>query len=676
MKSLPRKLRSPLAAALCGACVALAPPPTSARQERPARGSPQRAPTKEARQAAPRKGDAKAKERRERQQAVAALNEVAEGARALEDLEARADILSLAADALWPADEPAARAVFRRAWEAATAADLADTKRREEELRAKRTDGPSPSVNETTRARYGALQIVARRDPRAAETLLAELKPVPADEDEEESGAAAAHENIRRRNVEGERGLSPRGRQRLMVAWDLLLDQNEPVRAAQFAAPLVGEGPVQEFVRFVLQLRTKAPREADALYLRLLSQAASDPSADANDVLVLSCYVVSPQLFVTVSGEASVRLYAMGRENGEDSQGLGVPPAVRGAFYTVAAALLLRPFPPRSSEPEVLAESAALYFAAGRLLPFFERDAPQHAPHLRERMEALAGGIEGARRERLSAHMPTESMRPKNPSDPLEKFVEEMSDPVSRAERYGMRLRAVVEAARRKLWDRARKLAAVIADADARREASLVIASYQVKYLTETYADDEDEDDFEQAAAFAREADVPPAVRARGLAQAAEMAARKGRRERALELLEEGVGFALRADKGTGQRLDALAVLASLAARLDGARAWELLAEVVRAANAFDAAAKETPPPPAAPDAASLIQVDDREPLEKIFEPFRTGELFATMARTDVARTLTEARALEDFETRSGALVAAARAILERAAKSPGVASR
>jgi hypothetical protein len=463
-----------------------------------------------------------------------------------------------------------------------------------------------------------------------------------------------------------------------MVAWDLLLDRGEPARAAQFAAPLVAEGPVREFVRFILQLRPQAPREADALYLQLLKQAASDPSADANDVLVLSSYVISPQLFVTVSGEASVRLYAMGRENGEDSQGRDVPPAVRGAFYTVAAALLLRPFPPRLSEPEVLAESAALYFAAGRLLPFFERDAPQHAPHLRERMEALAGGIEEARRERLSAHMPTESMRPKNPSDPLEKFVEEMSDPVSRAERYGMRLRAVTEAARRKLWDRARKLAAEIPDADARREAAFVIVSYQIKYLTETFADDEDENDFEQAAAFARDADadVPPAVRARGLAQAAEMAARKGRRERALGLLEEGVGFALRADKGTGLRLDAFAVLASLAARLDGARAWELLAEVVRSANAFDAAAKETPPPPAAPEAVSRLLADGGEPLEKIFEPFRTDELFATMARTDVARTLAEARALEEFEKRSGLLFAAARAVLERNAKSPGVASR
>jgi hypothetical protein len=46
------------------------------------------------------------------------------------------------------------------------------------------------------------------------------------------------------------------------------------------------------------------------------------------------------------------------------------------------------------------------------------------------------------------------------------------------------------------------------------------------------------------------------------------------------------------------------------------------------------------------------------------------------MARNDFARTLTEARALEDGETRALALIAAARPVAERGAKAPGPASR
>ncbi|HEU4593906.1 MAG TPA: hypothetical protein VFS10_01970, partial [Pyrinomonadaceae bacterium] len=477
MKSAPRTSRSPLAALLFGgACLFLLAPCAAHAQggERPARKTPApRAPAKEPKQKPARKDDAKARERRERRQAVAALVEVAEGARSLEDLEVRADVLSLAADALWPADETAARSVFRRAWEAATAADLADTKRREEEVRAQRRDGSAPTVAETTRARFETLGVLARRDARLAETLLGELKPSAVDEGDADGNGTregATNENASAR-VDVERTLSPRGAQRLRLAFDLLR-RGDAVRAARLALPLVAEGPAREFVRFLLQLRPSAPNEADALYRALLSRMASDASADANDVLVLSSYVVSPHLFITVNSDASIQLNPLWSGNREEAEGRSVPPALRGAFFDLAAALLLRPAPPQANERAALDEASALYFAAGRLLPFFERDAPRHAPAVRERMEVLGGGIEEARRERLSAHMPTGDVRPKNPSDPLEKFVKEMSDPVSRAERFGMRLRAVAEAARRKLWDRARKLAAGIEDADARREAS------------------------------------------------------------------------------------------------------------------------------------------------------------------------------------------------------------
>ncbi|MBA3240854.1 MAG: hypothetical protein H0T60_06465, partial [Acidobacteria bacterium] len=153
MKSAPRQFRNPFAALLaaCGVLAACAVPVLA---QSAARESAPRAPSKESRQTPARKNDAKA---RERQQAVAALFEVADAAHSLEDLDARAEVLLLAAAALWPADAPAARAIFRRAWDSATAADLADTKQREAELRAKRPAGSAVSVAETTRSRYGAL---------------------------------------------------------------------------------------------------------------------------------------------------------------------------------------------------------------------------------------------------------------------------------------------------------------------------------------------------------------------------------------------------------------------------------------------------------------------------------------------------------------------------------------
>src|SRR5205823_15093110 len=67
-----------------------------------------------------------ARRAREVREAVAALREVAEDARSFDDLFESTRAQSDAADALWPYDEPTARAVLRRAWDAANAPGAED----------------------------------------------------------------------------------------------------------------------------------------------------------------------------------------------------------------------------------------------------------------------------------------------------------------------------------------------------------------------------------------------------------------------------------------------------------------------------------------------------------------------------------------------------------------------
>src|SRR5205085_2521085 len=107
-----------------------------------------------------------------------------------------------------------------------------------------------------------------------------------------------------------------------------------------------------------------------------------------------------------------------------------------------------------------------------------------------------------------------------------------------------------------------------------RRAARLAIAIFQVMDTARAYADDEP-DAFERAADFVRAADVPPEVRAAGLAQASELAARRGRSARADELLAEAAGNAAQAERGE-QRVAALALVtlsATRSGRGRGARA-------------------------------------------------------------------------------------------------------
>src|SRR5215213_1616698 len=65
-------------------------------------------------------------ERARRLQAINLLIETADSARTFDDLFYRARVQMLAADTLWPYDAAQARAIFRRAWEAATASDKAE----------------------------------------------------------------------------------------------------------------------------------------------------------------------------------------------------------------------------------------------------------------------------------------------------------------------------------------------------------------------------------------------------------------------------------------------------------------------------------------------------------------------------------------------------------------------
>src|SRR5205085_4311808 len=100
----------------------------------------------------------------------------------------------------------------------------------------------------------------------------------------------------------GRRALSPYDEQRLIIA-SQLYDEGEFGRAAELLAPLVARGPSQPLVSFIAALRRHAARDADSLYLRLLERTRADADANANDVLVLSTPVVSPDLYVFVNAD-------------------------------------------------------------------------------------------------------------------------------------------------------------------------------------------------------------------------------------------------------------------------------------------------------------------------------------------------------------------------------------
>jgi hypothetical protein len=667
MRDTPRNVR--LALALLVACAACAPDANAqARPAAPAQGKPptqakpqaksQGKPTTQGKTAA---GAARNAERSTRK-AVAVLLEVADGAKSLEDASQRAAVLMLCADALWSVDERAARSAFARAWEAASEADEAELK----EEQARYADLPE----RFTRTRELVLAAAAQRDTRLSEGWLGALadwvalKRNSAEDDgaTPTEGAAAATTGPDL----GPQDESTRDGQRLALA-SSLLDAGAYEDSARVAAPAVQNAVSGAFVEFLLRLREGSHEEADRLYLQLLAAVRARKGATANDVLLLSSYVLTPRLLAVVAPDGSVNFRPVGvaREAATPETAARETSAhVRGVFYdTAAAVLLLRP--PQDSTPGH--ETHALYFAIGRLLQFFWRDARRHGPALQARLLELGGRLGFERRLALEEKMETRSLTPENPVDPLRGLLDTVARAADPKLRDAARLQAVESASKRRLWERARRLTEEMEDPETQRAARAAVDAYRVAWVRETF--EGDDEDFEKAAALSRDAEVGPALRAYGLAQAAQLAARRGERERAASLLEEAFAQASQADAGTFARGAALLMTATVAARLESPRVWGVLAAAVAALNQDEEFRGE--PFCFDTEARAAYKPGEAGALEEALAQFDVREAFEAAARRDFDRAAAEARNLKSAFGRSRALVVSAWVELEKAGRVP-----
>lgn len=601
-----------------------------------------------------------------RAKALVLLEETAERARSVSDLFYRARVQALAADALWPYERQNARAIFRRAWDAATASDKAEQEEAEREA-ASETDSGSNSDSKAasssldfTEARDEVLAKAAARDAQLVKIFLREmLAEKESKVDEKGAGENASAGGAERRSPWGE--LSAGGRRRLALAYEMMYEENSE-RAAEIAEPVIVEGISADLMVFLLQLRTQNAPAFDALYARLLERVWAQASVSVNEVLLLSTPIVSPDLLVVFDEGGSVQFRSVTYNRFVWSNTRLSPSnekEARDHFSQLAARTLLR----APSSGNATTEAVAFYFAIGRLLPFFEREAAQYAPELRARATTLASEIETSRREQVAAQQSLERLTPRNRTDPLGSYLERLDSAGSEAKRKRVLIEIVMAAARQRLWDRAQSYADKLEDLNTRQSALSFIKASRIADISNTYEKDKEED-FESFVKFVSAADVPPVMKVLGYAQTAMIASRKGAAKRALELLNMAEYEAGRTQAGTEQRAAAYAFMLGTAARVDKARAWDFLAEFVRTANALEDFRGD--------DMALEVQIGDGATDESAatvrIEPksFHLDEIFATMAQIDFDRAIAEARTLGKDVPRALASLAVARSALER----------
>ncbi len=567
-----------------------------------------------------------------RAQAQSLLISLAADAGSYNDQKLRGRTQARIADVLWDSDPDRARALFRKAWDAA---EIVDQENRgplvidmTKPLKGGAITGAGPS-----NVRGEILRMAARRDRALGEELLAKLKVDKAREATEAADKGNSH------LFDSPDGVT----QRLSLARQLLATDVE--RALQFADPALTT-ITRDAIDFLSYLREKDAAAADQRYSGLLAMAGSSMQSDANTVSLLSSYLFTPHTYVAFNGT--------GGANTQTSRGSEPPvvaPGLRNAFFRSAAAILLRPQPPPGQD-QTSAGPQGKYLMIKRLLPLFEQFAPKETTDaMRAQMEALGSIVPEDLRERDDDTM-REGIRPRLSSDDREKSLLDRIDRVKTSEeRDGLYVQlAMLRAENGDL--KARDYVDKVDDSEMRRN----VRAYLDVTLTMRALDKKD---IEQVLELVRTGELTHLQKAWALALAAKLLA-KTDHDKALAVIEEAAAEARRIEGSDADRPRALMAVANALLVNDRGKTWDATYDAVKAANSAEGFTGE--------DGVLRISM-----FTKVIASTRTSSapdfdvstIFAELAKDDYNRTVELARGFEREAPRASAVMAIARAVLD-----------
>ncbi|HEY8224328.1 MAG TPA: hypothetical protein VIG25_03550 [Pyrinomonadaceae bacterium] len=261
--------------------------------------------------------------------AISLVNSLADEARSFKDQTRRARVQARAADVLWETDNERSRDLFRRAWEAAEAADAETARLRAEEERKQVQSGGAIVLRGGPDLRIEVLRLAAKRDSKLGEQFLKML-------DEADQKARQELDEARRNTSANTVGTS----KRLQLARRLAED-GEVERALEFAGPALDKVNVDS-IFFLSTLREKKAQLADAAFATLMARVARDPLSDANTVSGLSSYLFTPFLYITFEADGGSNQNRGGRSA---TSPVDAPDGLRKSFLQVGFQILMQPLP-------------------------------------------------------------------------------------------------------------------------------------------------------------------------------------------------------------------------------------------------------------------------------------------------------------------------------------------
>ncbi|PYS94596.1 MAG: hypothetical protein DMF64_00305 [Acidobacteria bacterium] len=577
-----------------------------------------------------------------RANAISLINSLADDARGFHDAQLRARVQARAADALWDIDKERAKTLFRRAWDAAEAADREAQRREDAERERQMNEHGSFVMSGSPRVRPEVLRLAAKRDRALGEEFLKNL-----DEAKKQEADATQTPTPNADAPPATNEATAAETHRLRLARELL-ETGDAERAKQFALPALNRVTVPA-LQFLSALRTSVPMDADSLYSNLLARAVSDPASDANTVSLLSSYLFTPGLFITVDhgggwSSQSDRAPASSTE---------MPADVRTSFFNVAAQVLLRPLPPPDQD-HTTSGRVGTYVIIARLLPLFEQYAADKAPLLRTQLAALTPDAPDNWRTGREA-MLTEGLRSAN--EPARDAVQDALDRLPQAknsdERDQIYVVAAFAAQRKNDLPRAHDLAEKISDADLRRQLRAYLDFVAVMRAA-------DKKDANELLRLAADGELTHIQRVFAYTQAARILL-KTDRARALDALDNAGKEAQRIDGTDPDRARAMLAVLTQTYEFDHTRVWEQLPELVKTANALDDFTGE--------DGRLIGQFRGKGFVSinsTTSDSFDLTGIFTQLAREDMNRAVEIARTFNGEAPRATATLAIARAVLDR----------
>jgi hypothetical protein len=591
--------------------------------------------TKQTNPTAPSSTDTKTKDpeaeraaRQRRSQARSLLVALSVDARTFRDQPLRARSLARIADALWTVDAEQARAMFRKAWEAAEIADQdSERKLQEEVTQIKSRTGGAYAIDLPPDLRKEVLRLVARHDRALGEEFLEKLKIQKQE----------AAQNVTRS--------SDANSQRLGVARELL-EAGDVERALQFADPVLATVNM-ETINFLSYVREKDPNAADLRYRGLLAASTANPQADANTVSLLFSYIFTPHLMMTFSGS--------GVSSSQSSNKIApaeVSPELRSGFFNAAASILLRPSPPPGQE-QGTAGIDGKYLVIKRVLPVFEQFATaEQVQSLRAQMEALGGVVSDNTRRKDDEWMRL-GVRPEIPAEDREQqFLDRIDRAKTSAERDGLYIQLAFYSFRRGDL-RARDFISKIEDPELRKQAQAYVDGALAIQLINK------KDKIDLLLELVAKGELSHLQKAWVLGTVAREVV-KTDRQKALDLIEEAASEARRIDVSDPNRPRALLAVANSLYFIDASRVWDATFDAVKAANSAEDFTGEDGEIVLKFSSKSQSSVSNHDVTD-----FDVAGIFKSLAERDYERAVELARGFQGEGPRAVATIAIARAVLE-----------